>query len=599
MAGIGEPGMARSIDCAQGGNIGVSRIAVMIASRSNTIPGESGRMCGHRDKRLVIGLGTGRCGTVSLARLLSEQDGAAVLHEGADRCGGAIVCSAGKPVSDRITGHLPWIVDENRCRRRIDLLLHLPARLVGDTAFYYLPYVDCIASLAPLPVVFVCLRRDREQTVESFLAHTEGRNHWAAHHGARWRRDDTWDHAFPSYHGDDKREQLYRYWDEYYHEAGRWCERLANFEIFDTDELDTARGVERLFDFVGIGGASRSPAPRLNRRAPAGGEPAVLSCHAVMITVNRVRENYVENTVLNLVAAGFFDAGDIELEIFDSGSADMSHLDFVSRLHFPITVRPATRRLCLVENFARALAAGARSGADLVIFFEDDIEVVPDLLPRIGRFVRAHFDGNAIWSFNAAFAEIARAAKCGQGHYNLPCPAFYGTLCFAIRAEHAASLARWLMSWQRETGEQHAADLEINEWLQREVGIDHVCCAAPCLVQHAGRYSSIRERGFVRNDSFWMNPEILLARLRPTVGEGVRLRRVDEGYELIGSVGGGALRISDSAAFILGRCDGVRTAEQIAAGLALEFGEPADAMRDDVEATLLAAHAAGCLVWMR
>ena len=52
-------------------------------------------------RRLVIGLGTGRCGTVSLSRLLNAQPDAQVRHE--------------------LRPYLPWAVDEALLARKLDI----------------------------------------------------------------------------------------------------------------------------------------------------------------------------------------------------------------------------------------------------------------------------------------------------------------------------------------------------------------------------------------------------------------------------------------------------------------------------------------------
>ena len=79
---------------------------------------------------IILGIGTGRCGTASLAKILNRQQEA--------------VCSFDEPPL------LPWkhtdgprLIRERFARFR----LHGKKRLLGDCASFYLPYIeDAIAA---------------------------------------------------------------------------------------------------------------------------------------------------------------------------------------------------------------------------------------------------------------------------------------------------------------------------------------------------------------------------------------------------------------------------------------------------------------------
>ncbi len=196
-----------------------------------------------RTPRVVIGLGTGRCGTQSLAYLLSRQHGAEVPHE-------------------KHAWRIRWTGDEEEIDNFLDQL-HRAAelRLVGDVAFYYLPYMEHILRRYP-GVRFVCLKRDRDKTIASYMKKTDGRNHWVHHDGTRWRHD-RWDHCYPKYACAEKEEAIGLYWDDYYRES----ERLqvlypGQFRIFTTESLNSKRGQSEILSFVGI------PRRRHCRRVP-------------------------------------------------------------------------------------------------------------------------------------------------------------------------------------------------------------------------------------------------------------------------------------------------------------------------------------------
>lgn len=224
-------------------------------------------------KRLVIGLGTGRCGTLGLAALLNGQNDALVTHEGGSRCGNTALPGT-RQLSEMLRGHLPWLPDADRLESRMAAFENTDAGLIGDVAFYYLPYVELIVERSRLPVSFVCLKRDREQTIRSFLEHTRYRNHWFQHDGSHWRPDDTWDPCFPKYQTPDKAKCINQYWLDYYEEAERHQRAFDNFQIFDVDVLNDPVGVNELLDFLDIGGSRASKIRAAGRRGSHAEQPS-------------------------------------------------------------------------------------------------------------------------------------------------------------------------------------------------------------------------------------------------------------------------------------------------------------------------------------
>lgn len=183
--------------------------------------------------QLVIGLGTGRCGTDSLARFLNFQEGAGVSHE-------------------RFRYKLAWCKAEKRIDEFLQWVrLQTDQRLVGDVASAYLPYVEYILAAYP-KVKFICLQRERTATIESFMKKNSATNHWMDHDGNQWQVN-KWDACFPKYSAASKAEAIGLYWDEYY----KWAAKLqANhptvFRIFSTASLNQPEGQQALLAFVGI-----------------------------------------------------------------------------------------------------------------------------------------------------------------------------------------------------------------------------------------------------------------------------------------------------------------------------------------------------------
>lgn len=182
-------------------------------------------------KQFVFGIGTGRCGTSSLRALLNLQRSSQFYHEL-------------RPLTK-------WENDLASVREKTAALANLSATFVGDAAFYYLPYVPYLIN--ELNARIVCLKRDKESTVSSYLKWTKGRNHWIRHRGWRWRLDPEWDSCFPKYGVLRKRTAVSQYYDDYY---GRVDDLLKTYPshlmLLSTDGLNDALQVSRVLTFCGF-----------------------------------------------------------------------------------------------------------------------------------------------------------------------------------------------------------------------------------------------------------------------------------------------------------------------------------------------------------
>lgn len=172
-------------------------------------------------QRFILGIGSGRCGTLSLAHVLAAQPQTQATHED-------------PPL-------LPWIPDPNRpvieqrfvrWRRKFK-----NAAVVADVASFYLPYVEqAIAHEPDLRVV--CLKRPREEVVESFCKWLDGThplniNHWAERPSVGWHHDPIWTRIFPQYEIEDREQGIRRYWDEYYARVDELAARFSeNIRVF-------------------------------------------------------------------------------------------------------------------------------------------------------------------------------------------------------------------------------------------------------------------------------------------------------------------------------------------------------------------------------
>lgn len=185
-------------------------------------------------QRLVIGLGTGRCGTHSLADLLALQPDTTALHQP-------------KPC-------LPWHIDYGWYGEVAPLVAAQPTGVVALVGWYYLNYVDLLARDHDVRVA--CLQRDRDRTVASIDRLTRQFDHWS-NRPPDASANTAWRPLFPQYDVADKVEALGRYWDEY-HER---CDALAarhpgRVRTFPTEALNDAGSVAELLEHLGYGPAA-------------------------------------------------------------------------------------------------------------------------------------------------------------------------------------------------------------------------------------------------------------------------------------------------------------------------------------------------------
>ena len=149
------------------------------------------------EKPLILGFGTGRCGTASLAALLNAQPSAMVVHER--------------------TESLPWEPDRQKYERAMARVGQYPAPIVGDVASYWLNYLSW--SLESPNVRAVYIYRDKDAVVESVLhrARRRGVNQYSRHLGPGERRTG-FSVVFPTYDLPLK-DGIARYWEEYQQRA--------------------------------------------------------------------------------------------------------------------------------------------------------------------------------------------------------------------------------------------------------------------------------------------------------------------------------------------------------------------------------------------
>ena len=185
----------------------------------------------NMEKRLIFGLGTGRCGTVSLQKFLNFQKNTKISHE-------AIVS--------------PWVFNQHYLDQLVNHIQQYAALYVGDVAFYYLNYVEQILKIYP-DAKFICLQRNKQETVKSYLAWTSDKQHWTHRNSKQWKpgKEDKYDDSYPKYMM-PKQEAINAYWDDYYRHA-YYLQRQypQNFKTYSTDQLNSREGQIEILSFIG------------------------------------------------------------------------------------------------------------------------------------------------------------------------------------------------------------------------------------------------------------------------------------------------------------------------------------------------------------
>lgn len=193
-------------------------------------------------KQIVIGLGTGRCGTKTLSYLLNHQPWFHIRHE----------CTPILPYEQdyqKLENKLQYIGD--RCRRN---------KVYGDVSFYYLWYAEYLLFQYD-DLKILCVERNNEDVVNSYykkvtkkVPHSTEplyKNFWQDDNG-RYKSD--WDKAYPKFSRKYiLREAIEKYCEFY----KKWCREIVEkysdrFFIFDVEVMNSITGQDKIYEFLCI-----------------------------------------------------------------------------------------------------------------------------------------------------------------------------------------------------------------------------------------------------------------------------------------------------------------------------------------------------------
>jgi len=184
---------------------------------------------------IIIGLGTGRCGTTSLATLLSLQEDSDITHETKDPKWKFLVS---------------WEKNDQDLKKIVNFIENKKTKFRGDVAFWYLPYVEDLIKIYP-DIKFVVIERDKEEVIESYLNWVKSpRNHWSKKPPEPYQKC-KWDKCYPKFAG-DKRIALTKYINYYKSEVNRLSQLYRDkFKVINMTDLNDYDKVKDLLTFCG------------------------------------------------------------------------------------------------------------------------------------------------------------------------------------------------------------------------------------------------------------------------------------------------------------------------------------------------------------
>ncbi|HEV8323278.1 MAG TPA: hypothetical protein VG389_16800 [Myxococcota bacterium] len=150
-------------------------------------------------------------------------------------------------------------------------------------------------------------------------------------------------------------------------------------------------------------------------------------------------------------------------------------------------------------NVARALAAGAESGADAVVLLEDDLELAPGWLTALARLGFSHVAPYFPRYFISGYVPYVLAPRPScrwLADYDVP---FYASCCLFLPRDVAADLAAAL---HRGAGQadHEPADLTIAR-AAKDLGL-RIFATVPSVAQHVGDASTLGATEVRRSPTF-------------------------------------------------------------------------------------------------
>lgn len=186
-------------------------------------------------KKIIVGLGTGRCGTTTLANLLDMQENTSCLHE---------------PLKYIPTHKF----SEAASKKIVANYMQRKAPISGTIALNYLSYLNSIFDTFNDVHVLV-MKREKKEVIESYLKKVKHKNsnanHWMKHNGKKWKRH-RWDQCFPTFKVNNIQEAIGMYWDYYYEQIEKKSKEIGfNYQLIPIEFLNNKSEMIKVFKNIG------------------------------------------------------------------------------------------------------------------------------------------------------------------------------------------------------------------------------------------------------------------------------------------------------------------------------------------------------------
>lgn len=188
---------------------------------------------------IIIGTGTGRCGTTSFANLLEMQDDTTSTHQ---------LCTPGKAAAS---------IDIKNKKGCLDILgqriLNRKTNNLAQTAFYWLNLVDDLIEKYKEEIKIVYIHRsNQEDTIRSFNKKCINMNHWQDHDGSIYHKN-VYDLSFPKFnYAKDRDEALLMYLEHCKLLSASFAQKYNNqFKIILTEDLNNIEKMNNVLGWLG------------------------------------------------------------------------------------------------------------------------------------------------------------------------------------------------------------------------------------------------------------------------------------------------------------------------------------------------------------
>lgn len=200
------------------------------------------------------------------------------------------------------------------------------------------------------------------------------------------------------------------------------------------------------------------------------------------------RRNYLDVTLANLRRAGAFaDPRVLGIVVADSGGARPGFLDEARRVARVVEEAPKEAPRTPNKNAAHALRLGAALRSDWVMFLEDDVDFIADVIAGVDLWLaRRAVPGPMVYPLCAAYAPVRDAVARGSDVWDEKLSLFYGTQGFVVPTACALELADAADAY----GRRECFDFATSGWAASR-GVTHFRVMCPSVVQHIGVESSL------------------------------------------------------------------------------------------------------------